>query len=312
MITMRNWYVFVPENEMHIGYTGENQVFQLEIQTDSPPDWEYKLDLRYRSGQRNFLLLNYAENVLSCTLLREHLENGRVKAQIRAVRGEKEKHSNMFDLVVDGSILASKAFEKLPPSAFAQLENRLAALHLDTEAAAGAAQESVEKAQIAANTAAAAASTAEQAASASANAAASAQGSKTQAAQEVTKAALEVQKALAEAERAAGQAASAEQSAEEAAASANYAQAVEKRAEELTAKMPVVRDDKWWVYDSDKDMYIDSGQPSRGEKGEKGNVMFAEFALSPETGLLRIRTPEGYQGPNFRLNHGYLEVSVNG
>ena len=214
MITMRNWYVFVPENEMHIGYTGENQVFQLEIQTDSPPDWEYKLDLRYRSGQRNFLLLNCAENVLSCTLLREHLENGRVKAQIRAVHGEKEKHSNMFDLVVDGSILASKAFEKLTPSAFSQLENRLAALHLDTEAAAGAAQESVEEAQIAANTAAAAASTAEQAASVSANAAASAQGSKTQAAQEVTKAALEVRKALEEAERAAGQAAKAEQSAE--------------------------------------------------------------------------------------------------
>lgn len=136
MITMQNWRVNVPEKEQNIGYTGENLVYRLEIHTDAPAGWEYRLDVRYATGQRNYLLLNHEDGVLWCDILREYLENGRLKAQIRAVRGEQEKHSNVFDLLVLGSILAKKEFEQLEPSAFDQLEQRLSVLREDAEEAA--------------------------------------------------------------------------------------------------------------------------------------------------------------------------------
>lgn len=142
MIRMKNWHVCVPEGDQTIGYDGENLVYRLQIETDSLPDWAYKLDLRYENGRKNYLELIYAEGVLYVDILRDYLIQGFVKAQIRALLGEQEKHSNRFDLYVSPSINATSAFELTEPSAFEQLEQRLTGLKQDTETAAGNAAES--------------------------------------------------------------------------------------------------------------------------------------------------------------------------
>lgn len=150
MITMQNWHVHVPDDEQSIGYLGENLVFRLEILTDAPPDWVYRLDLKYGSGHKNFLLLNYTDGVLWVDISRDNLENGRLKAQIRALRDEQEKHSNMFDLIVFNSIQAVKEFEPSEPSAFEQLEQRLNQLQQNAEADAVRAEDAADRAEAAA------------------------------------------------------------------------------------------------------------------------------------------------------------------
>lgn len=45
-------------------------------------------------------------------------------------------------------------------------------------------------------------------------------------------------------------------------------------------------------------------------RGEKGNVMFATFAINPLTGNLIMTTPDEYDGPVFSINNNYLEVTV--
>ena len=50
----------------------------------------------------------------------------------------------------------------------------------------------------------------------------------------------------------------------------------------------------------------------RGEQGEKGNVMYATFAVDPITGLLTMTYDDEYDGAWFLINdNGYLEVSIN-
>lgn len=46
-------------------------------------------------------------------------------------------------------------------------------------------------------------------------------------------------------------------------------------------------------------------------QGKTGNVMYATFAIDPETGLLTMTTPDGYTGPTFAIVNGFLEVSIN-
>ena len=46
-------------------------------------------------------------------------------------------------------------------------------------------------------------------------------------------------------------------------------------------------------------------------QGKTGNVMYATFAIDPETGLLTMATPDGYTGPVFSIVNGFLEVSIN-
>lgn len=150
MITMHNWHVDVPPDEQSIGYVGENLVFRLEIETDAPPDWVYRLDLKYGSGEKNFLLLTYTDGLLWVDIERDNLQNGRLKAQVRALRDEQEKHSNMFDLIVFNSIQAVKAFEPGEPSAFEQLEQRLAVLQQAVEEATYRAEEAAARAEEAA------------------------------------------------------------------------------------------------------------------------------------------------------------------
>lgn len=125
MITMKNWWVDVPAGEDCIGYQGENRTRRLEIHTAAPAGWEYKLDLRYGSGHRNFLRLERDEAMLWCTLTRADLEPGTVRAQVRAVRGAEERHSNVFGLTVAGSVCAGAAFDRGYPAEFRQLEARI-------------------------------------------------------------------------------------------------------------------------------------------------------------------------------------------
>ncbi len=152
MITMQNWYVSVPEDEQSIGYVGENEVFRLEIETDAPPDWVYRLDMKYiKDGKKNFLLLSYEDGVLYCDIKREYLENGRLQAQIRALKDEREKHSNIFELIVFNSIQALKEFETSDPSAFEQLEKRLNQLQQSAEQSANRAEDAADRAEAAAD-----------------------------------------------------------------------------------------------------------------------------------------------------------------
>lgn len=151
MITMRNWRVCVPDDEQSIGYTGENLVFRLEIDSDAPPDWVYRLDVQYqRTGEKNFLLLTYEDGLLYCDILREYLQNGRLKCQIRALKDEQEKHSNLFELIVFNSIQALKEFDQSEPSAFEQLEQRLNQLQQLAESDAARAEDAADRAEAAA------------------------------------------------------------------------------------------------------------------------------------------------------------------
>ena len=64
----------------------------------------------------------------------------------------------------------------------------------------------------------------------------------------------------------------------------------------------------WWTWDTASGAYTDTGLTA---EGKDGNVLFATFAVDPATGLLSMTTPDGYAGPEFALNNGYLEVTVN-
>lgn len=48
----------------------------------------------------------------------------------------------------------------------------------------------------------------------------------------------------------------------------------------------------------------------KGDKGEKGNTMYATFGFDPSTGELVMYTDEEYTGPNFELNNGELSVII--
>ena len=131
MIAMKDWRVSVPAADRLIGFSGENRTRYLRISADVPEDWEYKLDLRYSSGRRNFLRLDWETDALTCELLREDLENGALRAQVRAMKNGREQHSNVFELEVGGSVGAAEAFSGGMPGAFRDLEARLDALYRD-------------------------------------------------------------------------------------------------------------------------------------------------------------------------------------
>lgn len=94
-------------------------------------------------------------------------------------------------------------------------------------------------------------------------------------------------------------------SAQEAAESATGAADSAQTAQEYSGKPPIIQNDTWWTWDAETGQYEDTGQSA------KGDVMFATFAIDPETGLLTMITPDGYDGPTFMIVNGFLEVSVN-
>lgn len=110
------------------------------------------------------------------------------------------------------------------------------------------------------------------------------------------------QQAAAQAQQSATNAAQSEtnaaQSAEDAAESAQTAQ-------EYSGKPPIIQNDTWWTWDAKEGKYVDTGEAARGD------VMYATFAIDPETGLLTMTTPDGYTGPTFIIVNGFLEVSIS-
>lgn len=175
-------------------------------------------------------------------------------------------------------------------------------------AAAGSASDAqtaktaAETAQTAAETAQAAAETARDSAESSATAAASsataAAGSATAAAEDASDAADSATAAADSADDAAASAELAEQSAISAAKSA-------ASAEQYSGKPPQIINDNWWIWNAATGEYEDTG--------ERATIMYATFAIDPDTGLLTMYAPDEYAGPMFSINaNGYLEVTVNG
>lgn len=114
-----------------------------------------------------------------------------------------------------------------------------------------------------------------------------------------------VQPAQQAAQQAQQAATNAAQSETNAAESATEAAESAQTAQEYSGKPPIIQNDTWWTWNAETGQYEDTGQSA------KGDVMFATFAIDPETGLLTMTTPDGYDGPTFMIVNGFLEVSVN-
>ena len=114
-----------------------------------------------------------------------------------------------------------------------------------------------------------------------------------------------VQPAQQAAQQAQQAATNAAQSETNAAESATEAAESAQTAQEYSGKPPIIQNDTWWTWNAETGQYEDTGQSA------KGDVMFATFAIDPETGLLTMTTPDGYDGPTFMIVNGFLEVSIN-
>lgn len=75
-----------------------------------------------------------------------------------------------------------------------------------------------------------------------------------------------------------------------------------EKAEQYSGKPPIIQDRTWWVWNVDKQEYVDTGEIA------VGNVMYATFFLDPATGELYMYYDKEYTGPQFRLNGADLEV----
>ncbi|MCI5553280.1 MAG: collagen-like protein [Ruminococcus sp.] len=49
-------------------------------------------------------------------------------------------------------------------------------------------------------------------------------------------------------------------------------QSILSQAEQLIAKMPIIKDGTWWLYDAATGDYVDSGYPAQGDKGDTGET----------------------------------------
>ena len=123
--------------------------------------------------------------------------------------------------------------------------------------------------------------------------------------QYVTQAQQHAQAAANSATQAAQSATDAAQSETNAAQSAEDAAESAQSAKEYSGKPPIIQNDTWWTWDAEEGEYVDTGEAARGD------VMYATFAIDPETGLLTMTTPDGYTGPTFMIVNGFLEVSIS-
>ncbi len=205
MLKMDNWRVSAEvERDRFLGFTGEHLARRLEIRA-CVPGYACKLDLEFEDGQKNILDLTAEGGVLCTDIRREYVAcHGRVRAQVRGLKGDEVIKSNVFELVIVGSVDAVDSFEPLAPSEFEQMERTLTGLKTDTEAAAD-------------------------------------------------------------------------------------------RAAALTAKMPLPLDGTWHIWDEAADAYRDSGEPSRGERGETG-----EQGARGDTGEQGPPGVQGEKGEPFR------------
>lgn len=115
----------------------------------------------------------------------------------------------------------------------------------------------------------------------------------------------DIDRAVAAADRAGLAADSAAKSAAAAAGSETAAANSALSAQQYSGKPPVIIDGRWWVWNADKQEYVDTGEATRG------NLMYATFYLDPLTGDLYMFSDNEYTGPRFRLNGPDLEVVVS-
>ena len=104
---------------------------------------------------------------------------------------------------------------------------------------------------------------------------------------------------------AASSAASAASSASNAAASASSAADSARSAREYSGKPPVIRNGTWWVWNAAQNQYVDTGEDARGD------LLYATFYVDIPTGTLHMVADENYDGPDFRLVNGDLEVVLS-
>lgn len=114
-----------------------------------------------------------------------------------------------------------------------------------------------------------------------------------------------VQAAQDAAEQAEQSAQDAANSADQAAKSADEADESAQSAQQYSGKPPQIQNGTWWIWNAGTQQYEDTGEAARG------NVMYATFAVTPETGELIMTTPDEYRGPVFYLVNGILEVAIN-
>lgn len=127
MLKMEGWRV-VPQlaSDRYIGFTGEHLARRIEIAA-CVPGYTCRLDLEFEDGRKNILDLKAECGVLSAVLKREHVAcAGKIRAQVRGVKGELVVKSNPFELIVRDSVDAADAFEPMAPGEFEQLEARVA------------------------------------------------------------------------------------------------------------------------------------------------------------------------------------------
>ena len=135
ILVMKNWRVLVPK-DFAIGFEGENDTRSLIIEVDDAADYDFKLDVEARDGReskRNIIDLNKDGNVLSVLLKKEMLVNSGVhRMQVRGIRGEEIRKSNIFHVHVFQSINAEDTFPDPLPSEFSQIEQAITKMKNDT------------------------------------------------------------------------------------------------------------------------------------------------------------------------------------
>ena len=132
MIIVKNWTVDVPEEEILLGYVGENSVRTVAFQMDSADysEWEFRLDMEL-GEQKNTILLD--KDVKGDTLLlyfavRGELLHtaGHMNAQLRALAQDgRIKLSSLFGFEVEKSISPAETISAALPDALQQMEQRL-------------------------------------------------------------------------------------------------------------------------------------------------------------------------------------------
>jgi len=86
------------------------------------------------------------------------------------------------------------------------------------------------------------------------------------------------------------------------------------RANEVASNPTKVGDDHYvYVYNETTKSYDKTDIYVKGDKGDKGNLLYASFEIDLETGQLVQTTPDEYNGPTFELNNdGELIAIING
>jgi len=86
------------------------------------------------------------------------------------------------------------------------------------------------------------------------------------------------------------------------------------RANEIASNPTKVGDDHYvYAYNEATKSYDKTDIYVKGDKGDKGNLLYASFEIDLETGQLVQTTPDEYNGPTFELNNdGELIAIING